>query len=165
MDLSTYHPTVTQIIDVLKGHNVWYETFEHDSVRTSAEAANIRDGYTLAQGAKALVVRIKITNADKKFVMLVLPGDARFSSEKVCGIFHAKDVRFASVEEVLEITHGVQPGGVPPFGQLFNLEVLVDPSLLKNEKIVFNAGDKRFSVGMFAKDYLEIVKPTVVEVV
>lgn len=165
MDLSKYHKTVSQIITILKDSDVWFETFEHEPVRTSEEASNLRDGYTLHQGAKALIVRVKITNQDKKFVMLVLPGDARFSSEKVCSLFHAKDVRFATVEEVLSITDGIQPGGVPPFGHLFNVDVYVDPSLLQNEKIVFNAGDKSFSVGMYAKDCVEVVKPVICEFV
>lgn len=165
MEQTIYHPTVDNILSLLKNHSVWFETFEHDPVRTSQEAANIRDGYTLHQGAKALIVRIKMTNTDKKFVMLVLPGDARFNKEKVCSIFHAKDVRFATVEEVLKVTDGVQPGGVPPFGQLFNLEVFVDPTLIQNEKIVFNAGDKCFSVGMYSKDYVDIVKPSITEII
>jgi prolyl-tRNA editing enzyme YbaK/EbsC (Cys-tRNA(Pro) deacylase) len=93
--------------------------------------------------------------------MLVCPGDKRFDNEKVKQIFNAKDVRFATEEEVAEITSGVQPGGVPPFGNLFDLEVVVDPRLLQNEKIVFNAGDRRFSVAMKSSDYVTLVQPKI----
>ena len=40
----------------------------------------------------------------------------------------------------------------------------VDKLLLENEKIIFNAGDRRFSVAMKAKDYQELVHPQVVDI-
>ncbi len=160
-----YHEVTTQIVNLLKINEVWFETFEHEPVRTSEEAAKIRNGYTIHQGAKALIVRVKISNVNKKFMMLVFPGDARFDTSKVKQLFTAKDVRFATEEEVLKLTNGIQPGGVPPFGNLFNLEVVVDPSLLQNEKIVFNAGDRSFSIGMKSADYKMIVSPRVENIV
>lgn len=160
-----YHEVTTQIVNLLKTNEVWFETFEHEPVRTSEEAAKIRNGYTIHQGAKALIVRVKISNVNKKFMMLVFPGDLRFDTSKIKQLFTAKDVRFATEEEVLKLTNGIQPGGVPPFGNLFNLEVVVDPSLLQNEKIVFNAGDRSFSIGMNSADYKMIVSPRVENIV
>lgn len=154
-----YHEVTTQIINLLEVNKAWFETFKHEPVRTSEEAAKIRNGYTIHQGAKALIVRVKISNSNKKFIMLVLPGDLRFDTNKIKLLFGAKDVRFATEEEVLKLTNGIQPGGVPPFGNLFNLEVIADLSLLQNEKIVFNAGDRSFSIGMKTNDYAMIVSP------
>jgi prolyl-tRNA editing enzyme YbaK/EbsC (Cys-tRNA(Pro) deacylase) len=133
-------------------------------VRTSEEVAKIRTGYNLNQGVKAIIVRVKISESNKKFVMLVLPGDLRFDNAKIKSIFTAKDVRFATEQEVSEITNGIQVGGVPLFGNLFGLEVIVNPKLLENEKIVFNAGDRRFSVAMFSKDYVALVNPQITSI-
>lgn len=135
---------------------MWHETFEHEPVRTSEEAAKIRDGYTLAQGVKAIVVRVKKSKSDKRFVMLVFPADRRFDNAKVKALFEAKDVRFAMEEEIAGLCEGLVPGAVPPFGNLFGLEVVCDKGLFDNEKIVFNAGDRRFSVGMKSEDYREL---------
>lgn len=159
--LLIYHPVVSRIINLIKSEGFWYETFEHEPVRTSEEAAKIRNGYTIEQGAKAIVIRVKVSSANKRFVMLVIPGDKRFDNDKIKSLFKAKNIRFATEEEVLEITSGVQPGGVPPFGNLFDLEVIVDPLLLENEKIIFNAGDRRFSIGILSADYLKLMKPLV----
>jgi Aminoacyl-tRNA editing domain len=69
--------------------------------------------------------------------------------------------------EVLEVSHhspsrsGIQPGAVPPLGNLFNLEVIADPALFENKKIVFNAGDRTFSIAMKSADYQQIVQPQV----
>jgi Ala-tRNA(Pro) deacylase len=154
-----YHPVVTKIRAVLDSAQAWYETFEHEPVRTSEEAAAIRPGYTINQGAKALIVRAKHPERGKHFVMFVLPGGQRFDQGKVKALFGFTDLRFATEAEVGEITGGVEPGGVPPFGTLFGLPVYADESLFLNERIVFNAGDKRFSVAMRAADYNTLVAP------
>lgn len=160
-----YHPAVWQIITLLQQHDCWFQVFEHPPVRTSQEAAEIRSGYSLHQGAKAIIVRVKLNQREKKFVMLVVPGDTRFQTAKVKKIFGAKDVRFATEAEVAQITAGILPGGVPPFGNLFALPVLVDPVVLENEQIIFNAGDRAVSVAIFSRDYQRLVLPQVVALV
>ncbi|HET9131885.1 MAG TPA: YbaK/EbsC family protein [Terriglobia bacterium] len=161
----TFHPSVARILELLKTKNAWFETFEHEPVRTSEEAARTRPGYTLQQGAKAIVVRIKRSESEKRFLMLVFPADLRFDNAKVKTLFGAKDVRFASEDEVAQLTNGVQPGAVPPFGNLFGLDVVADPAIFQNEKIVFNAGDRCFSVAMKSADYRSIVNPQVSDIV
>lgn len=159
-----YHKVVNQILEILKENNAWFETFEHEPARTSEESAKLRPGYTISQGAKAIIVRVKNISGEKKYVMLVIPGNLRFDNEKTKQALNVKDIRFATEEEVLEITNGVLPGGVPPFGNLFGLEVFVDPILLENERIVFNAGDKKFSVAIKSEDYKNVVNPSVLSI-
>ncbi len=161
--IDNLHPVVAQITGLLNEQGCWYETFEHEAVRTSEEASNTRPNYTLQQGAKAILLRVKKSKKDKFFVMLVFPADRRFDNGTVKAYFEAKDIRFATEDEVGQLTGGVQPGGVPPFGNLFDLPVYVAPELFDNERIVFNAGDRRFSVGMLSADYRRLVEPTVFE--
>lgn len=156
-----YHLLVNKIKTLLEKNGFWFECFEHEPVRTSEEAAKIRPDYSLRQGAKAIIVRVKEKGGKKYFSMLVIPGDKRFNTDKVKELLNTKDIRFATEEEVKEITEGVEPGGVPPFGNLFGLKVIADPSLFKNEKIIFNAGDRSYSVAMHSNDYRDIVKPEV----
>lgn len=73
--------------------------------------------------------------------------------QKVKELLDTKSIRFATEEEVCSLTGGVESGGVPPFGNLFNLEVVADPRFFKREKIIFNAGDRRFSVAVKSGDY------------
>jgi prolyl-tRNA editing enzyme YbaK/EbsC (Cys-tRNA(Pro) deacylase) len=80
-------------------------------------------------------------------------------------LLSARDVRFATEAEIAELTGGVEPGGVPPFGHLFGLPVFVDPALFQNERIVFNAGDRRFSVAMRAADYQRLANPRIAPIV
>jgi Ala-tRNA(Pro) deacylase len=161
----TYHPVAGQIVELLRERNRDFETFEHEPVRTSEEAAATRPGYGLHQGAKAIVVKVKAPGTEPRFIMLVFPADRRFDSKKAKAALGVKDIRFATPEEIAEVTGGVEVGGVPPFGTLFNLEVVADPALFENERIVFNAGDRRFSVAMRSADYRELVEPRVLSLV
>lgn len=164
MDLSKFHPAVLKIVTLLDSNNIWHEYFIHEPVRTSEEAAAVRGGYTLNQGAKALILRVR--NKDgKRFVMTVVPGHLRVDNNKLKICLQSNDIRFATEQEVGEITGGVQVGGVPPFGNLFGLEVVVDPALFENEKIIFNAGDRRFSLAIKAEDYRMLVKPLITAIV
>ena len=95
----------------------------------------------------------------------MVPGDCKFDPKKAREALHAKDIRFALESEVLEITDGVKPGGVPPFGIIWNIPVFVEESLLENQEIIFNAGDRCFSIAMSSTDYVDVVKPVVVSVV
>lgn len=158
-----YHKSVKLIKEILDSNNVWYETFEHEPVRTSEEAANIRDGYTLEQGAKALIVKVK--DIEKiYFCMLVFPANLKFNTKKVKNILQAKDIRFATEEEVNTVTEGIQLGGVHPFGNIYNIKVLVDEKLFLNEKMIFNAGDRGFSIAMFTQDYKSITNPLIKDI-
>lgn len=159
----SYHPITQQIIDLLKKQNCWYETFTHEPVLTSEQAAQVRPGYSLLQGAKAILAKIEKKNKEEVFIMLVLPGDRRLDSKKIKKTLNVKNLRFATEEELTTVTRGIQRGAVPPFGNLFQLEVYVDRHLQEEKKIVFNAGDRKFSVAMNSKDYFRLVNPQIVE--
>ncbi len=161
LELQKYHPTVTQIVELLTNHNAWYETFEHDPVTTSEQAAKIRTGYELDQGAKALILSVKKSNNEKFFIQVVIPGSAKLNSKLLTQYLNVKSIRFANEEEISELTNGIQIGGIPPFGNLFKIPVYIDESLLEFDKIIFNAGDRSFSIGMKSKEYLDIVQPTI----
>jgi prolyl-tRNA editing enzyme YbaK/EbsC (Cys-tRNA(Pro) deacylase) len=162
---SPYHKCVDKIRSLIEQNGMWYEYMEHEPVRTSEEAARVRPHeYTLSQGAKALIVRIKEYGGPKYFAMLVVPGNLKFNYEKTKELLNAKDIRFATEEEVGKFTEGIRVGGVPPFGNLFGLKVLADKKVFEQEKIIFNAGDKRVSIALHTQDYKKLVEPEIVEI-
>lgn len=158
------HDIAEEITAILKEKGVWFEAFNHEPVRTSEEAAELRPGYTMEQGAKALITRIKVPNKGKSFIMLVLPGNKKFNKEKVSKATNAKDIRFATEEEVGDITNGIKPGGIPPFGNLFGLNVVSDKTLFDNEIIVFNAG-RTTTIAMRSEDYMKLVSPAIEDII
>jgi Ala-tRNA(Pro) deacylase len=142
-----------RINDLLRQYGVAFTVLRHEPVYTSEQAAAVR-GTPLSSGAKALVVK-----AGERFVLLVLPADRKLDNRKARDSFGVKALRFASREEVEQLT-GLQPGSIPPFGSLFNLPTYCDPALADNPSINFNAGDHAVSVQMTYEDYARVEKPT-----
>tara|TARA_Y100000310_G_scaffold268101_1_gene280528 strand:+ start:292 stop:753 length:462 start_codon:yes stop_codon:yes gene_type:complete len=145
-----------KILNLLKEKNLKYEFSEHEPTPTSEDSARIR-GSPLQEGAKAMLLRSK-----GKFFMCVLSGDKKIDFSKVKEILGEKSVSFATAEQVLEIT-GCQIGGVPPFGTIFNIPIYIDNSLKRNENVSFNAGDRKKSIEMKTKDYLEVSEGKLVD--
>ena len=137
---------------LLKQHEIVFQVLRHEPVYTSEEAARVR-GTPLASGAKALIVK-----GEEGFVMFVVPADRKLDSHAVCRVKGWKKMRFATREEVLELT-GLTPGSIPPFGSLFGLHTHCDERLAENDVINFNAGDHGISVSMRYADYVPVEKP------
>src|SRR5262245_6873031 len=144
--------TFDQLSSLLHTRGIAFDVLHHDPVYTSEEAAKVR-GTPLASGAKALICK-----ADDRFVLIVLPADRKLASKAARKELGFKSLRFASREEVEQLT-GLTPGSIPPFGSLFGLPTYCDSNLSAESRINFNAGDHTISVSMECADYLAAERP------
>jgi prolyl-tRNA editing enzyme YbaK/EbsC (Cys-tRNA(Pro) deacylase) len=139
--------------DWLAGENVAFREVHHEPTATSEESARAR-GEELRVGGKALVIR-----ADDRFALFVLPADRKADSGAIRRELHVKKTRFASREELLELT-GLAPGSVPPFGRpILPFPLYVDSALPDNDRIAFNAGSLTDSMILGMPDYLRVAQP------
>jgi Ala-tRNA(Pro) deacylase len=136
----------------LRGKSVAFTVLRHAPVFTSEQAAAVR-GTSLASGAKALVLK-----AGDNFCLAVLPADRKLDSKKARDALGVKGLRFATKEEVEQLT-GLQPGSIPPFGSLFGLKTYCDPALGENPSINFNAGNHAISLQMSYADFASVEAP------
>jgi len=141
-----------RITELLTDQSADFEVLHHEPVYTSEEAARVR-GTSLSSGAKALICR-----CDAHPTMFVMPADRRLDSRLVRRQFGWRKLRFATPEEVQELT-GLKPGSIPPFGSLFDLPTFCDSALGENEHINFNAGEHAVSVSLRYCDYMRIEQP------
>ena len=145
------------IVDLLDQHSVSYRRVRHAPTSTSAESAEAR-GEELAVGGKALVLKV-----DDRFSLFVLSAALKVDSAKIKRYFGARRLRFATPEELFQLT-GLVPGAVPPFGDpITPFELYVDPSIGQNERIAFNAGSLTDSLVMQAREYLDLAGATMFE--
>jgi len=143
-------PVLEAIRDFLRGQGVDFQEKHHEPTLTSADSARAR-GEALSIGAKALVIK-----TDDQYRLFVLPADRKADSQAIKRELGLKKMRFASPDELLELT-GLAPGSVPPFGPpVLPLELWVDPALCEQPKIAFNAGSLTTSVIMAAEDYRRV---------
>jgi len=132
-----------------------YREVHHPPTLTSEDSARER-GEDLRIGGKALLLKVNDT-----FRLFVLSAAKQLDSGAIKTRFCAKKTRFATPEELRELT-GLVPGSVPPFGQpVLPFELYVDESVIENEKIAFNAGSLTDSIIMLVRDYREIARPDV----
>jgi Ala-tRNA(Pro) deacylase len=146
--------TLEQIRALLNSEGVGYREAEHEPTRTSEEAAAAR-GEHLSVGAKALLLR-----TDDIFRLFVLPADRRLDSGAIRRHLGVKRSRFATPEELLDLT-GLVPGSVPPFGEpILPFELYADEDVgAVNGRVAFNAGSLTHSIIMSAGDWEKLAKP------
>lgn len=147
-------PVFEKIIKLLQENNVDYQFFEHEPVFTSEQAAKVRN--TLQRfGAKAIIF-----SADKKPILIIVPGDKKVDTKKFKKLYQIKNLRLLTADEVKELT-GLEIGAIPPFGNVMNLPTYLDEEITKNEMMVFNVGSHIKSIQMNPADFFNLAKPFV----
>lgn len=130
-----------------------YRYLEHQPTHTSEQSAAVR-GEDLRTGGKALLIKV-----GEQFRLFVLSAALKLDSDALKQHFAVRKLRFASPEELKELT-GLVPGSVPPFGPpILPFPLYVDESIAANERIAFNAGSLTASIIMPVADYLRIAAP------
>lgn len=147
--------TLAGIRKLLDDAAIDYRLVHHEMTLTSEDSARVR-GEELRIGGKALLVK-----TDDDFRLFVLSAANKFRSAAIKKHFGCRRVRFASADELKELT-GLVPGCVPPFGRpILPFDLCVDESIVANERIAFNAGSLTDSIIMGVSDYLQIAAPEV----
>jgi prolyl-tRNA editing enzyme YbaK/EbsC (Cys-tRNA(Pro) deacylase) len=146
--------TVFELIRaLLTEHGAEFREAHHGPTRTSQQAADAR-GEPIEIGGKAILAKV-----DKEFKLFVISAARRLHSRAICKRLGAQRFRFATAEELRELT-GLVPGCVPPFGRpILPFELYVDTSVLENDRIAFNAGSLTDSMIMSRTKYMEIARP------
>jgi prolyl-tRNA editing enzyme YbaK/EbsC (Cys-tRNA(Pro) deacylase) len=88
-------------------------------------------GVTLASGAKAMLLKDsgkKLSKENTPYYMAIMSASDRFSSKQFKKVISCKNFRFASPEELYQVTN-VLTGALAPFGKMFNIPVFVDRGL------------------------------------
>jgi Ala-tRNA(Pro) deacylase len=145
---------LSRIRQILQEAGCSFKEVEHEPTFTSEESAKAR-GEPLAVGAKALLLR-----TDDVFRLFIICADRKLDSAAVKQELHVKRLRFATSEELFELT-GLLPGAVPPFGApVLPFELFADIEVgSRVDRVAFNAGDRTRSIIMAAADWTAIARP------
>ena len=144
--------------EYLDNHQVEYVTMSHSRAYTAqriAAAAHIPG----KEMAKSVMLK-----ADGALMMAVLGAPDKVSLDKVKKVLGTEDVHMALEEEFGPKFPDCELGAMPPFGNLYDMQVLVDKKLIGHEHIVFNACSHRELIRMSYESYAKLVKPKVVDI-
>jgi len=77
------------------------------------------------------------------------------------GVMGSEFIALAGEEEFKSMFPGCEVGAMPPFGNLYNMQVFVEESLSKDEEIAFNAGSHTELIKMKYEDFAKLVQPKI----
>lgn len=149
---------VRKVKELLDMENIRYVTVSHSVAYTAQEIAaraHVR-GKNLA---KTVMVKI-----DGKMAMAVLPSTYKVDFDLLTKAAGANDVELATEAEFKDMFPDCDVGAMPPFGNLYGLDVYVAKTLAEDDEIVFNAGTHAELIKLPYAEYERLVKPKVVKI-
>jgi Ala-tRNA(Pro) deacylase len=149
--------TYTQLIAFLEQHRVPYRLIDH-APEGRTEIVSPMRGNRLSQAAKCIVLMVKIGKKVTRYILAVIPGDTKVDLQAVKAMMQGTYVAFAS-SDIAERLAGSVAGTILPFSFNQELELVVDPSLLENDEIYFNAARLDRSMVLKTSDYVEVARP------
>lgn len=108
--------------------------------------------------AKTVMIEI-----EGKMAMAVLPASYQIDFGLLREIFRGKEIKLASEAEFIRLFPDCEPGAMPPFGNLYGLEVYVAETLAADREIAFNAGSHKDIIKMKYDDFERLVQPRVLK--
>jgi Ala-tRNA(Pro) deacylase len=146
---------VRRLKEFLDGNHVKYISIAHSQAFTSQEIAASAHipGKELAK-----TVMIKV---DGKMAMAVIPASQKVDFGLLKGVTGGQKVELATEDEFRYKFPECEIGAMPPFGNLYGMEVFVTECLAEDETIAFNAGSHTELIKLAYSDFYRLVMPKV----
>lgn len=144
--------------EFLDSHNVKYVSITHSRAYTAQEVA----AFTHIRGREfAKTVMVKL---DGKMAMAVLPATRKVDLDALKQAAGAHKAELATEQEFQYMFPECETGAMPPFGNLYGMDVYADTSLREDEEIAFNAGSHTEVIRMAYQDFERLVNPKIANI-
>jgi Ala-tRNA(Pro) deacylase len=148
---------VKKLKEFLDAQNVKYVSIFHSLTYTAQEIA--ASGHIKGKElAKTVMVKL-----NGKMAMAVLPASHQVDFDRLKMASESKAVVLATEEEFEDLFPGCDIGAMPPFGNLYGMDVFVSRALTMDEEIVFNAGSHYELIRLAYKDFERLVNPRIAD--
>lgn len=145
-----------KIQEFLDEHKIKYATINHPPAYTAQEIA------ASAHVPGKELAKTVIVNLDGRMAMVVLAASAKVNFEALKQAAGSKEAGLASEEEFKRLFPDCEVGAMPPFGNLYGIDVFASESLAQDDEIAFNAGSYTELIRLPYKEFERLVKPRVV---
>ena len=145
---------IKKLKNFLNENGIKYISIIHSKAYTAQEIAESvhLSGKSMA---KTIILRI-----DGDLGMIILPAHIQLDVEKIGTLTTANTVFFAKEEDFKDAFPNCALGAMPPFGNLFGMDVYVSNHFDKKGDIFFNAGSHSEVIQMSYVDYIHLVQPS-----
>jgi Ala-tRNA(Pro) deacylase len=143
--------------EYLDSQHVKYVSIKHSPAFTAQEIA--ASAHIPGQDlAKTVVVKL-----DGAMAMVVLPATKMVRLNHLKAEMGVGEAELASEAEFKGRFPDCEVGAMPPFGNLYEMDTLVDEALARDHQIAFNAGTHTELIRMAYGDYERLVRPRVLK--
>jgi Ala-tRNA(Pro) deacylase len=149
---------VKKLQQFLDDHHVKYVTIRHSPAFTAQETAASAH-VSGKEMAKTVMVKV-----DGKMSMVVLPASHPIEFDLLEKAVGGKKIELATEEEFRDRFPDCELGAMPPFGNLYGIDVYSDEHLAEDDEIVFNAGSHAELIRLSYQDFESLVHPKVARV-
>jgi len=102
---------------------------------------------------------------DGRLAMAVLRAADFLDLDKLAALAGTKHVALAAENEFAKTFAHIEPGAMPPFGQIYNQRTYVDSKLAAVDRMYFNGGTHKELLCIAWDDYRSLVHPEVADLV
>lgn len=142
----------------LDNNHVSYKTVDHPVAYSARETSHVCN---VSENALAKTVMVFVGN---KLAMVVLPANENINFKSLREALHENDVSLATERDFSPTFKDCELGAMPPFGNLYDMEVYVAKDLANNKEIAFNAGTHTEIIKLAWRDYEKLVRPHLINV-
>jgi Ala-tRNA(Pro) deacylase len=150
---------VRKLRDFLDTNHVKYVTIHHSPAFTAQEIAASAH---IPGNEVAKTVMVKL---DGTMAMAVVPASFQLDFNALKQASGKKNVELATEDEFKGMFPGCEAGAMPPFGNLYGMDVYCCEKLAEDEEIAFNAGSHTELIRMSYRDFQRLAKPKVARLV
>src|SRR5262245_5691640 len=141
--------------EFLDYHLVKYVVIQHSPAYTMQEVAS-KTHIPGKELAKTVILEI-----DGRLAMAVLPASQKVDLEQLREAVGGQRLTLARENVFRDRFPECEPGAMPPFGNLYDMDVYVADSLAEDEEIAFNAGSHTQLLRLSYQDFERLVQPRV----
>jgi Ala-tRNA(Pro) deacylase len=141
----------------LDQNKIKYTIIRHSEAYTAQEIA----ASTHIPGKE--IAKTVMVKMDGKMSMAVLPASCKIDFDQLKKASGAKEVELASEAEFTDMFPGCDVGAMPPFGNLYGMDVYTAEKLAEDDEIAFNAGSHTELIKLSYSDFERLVKPKVLK--
>ena len=144
---------VKRLKQFLDENNVKYVTITHSPAFTAQEIA------ACAHIPGRDVAKTVMVELDGKMAMAVVAASRKVDLDRLQDVSGSAKVDLAGERAFRDMFPECEIGAMPPFGNLYGMDVYVSRRLAEDDEIAFNAGSHTELVRLAYKDFQRLVHP------
>ena len=142
-----------RIRDYIDSQNVPYETLHHSQAYTAQEVA-----HSLHVSGKKCA-KVVVASGDGRPVLVVMPASHRLNFQELKSSLKVNQLEMLVESELVRLFPDCDLGAVPPFGNLYGIDVWVDRAVASAENVLFCAGTHEDCIRMRYSDFAKLTRP------